>query len=175
MQLSIVVRQLRTLQPKAPILGPYPRTNATAKQDAMTRGVDGIIFKPFDPAELDEVLLKYFDDIDLVSLDDNVVQIRAFRGTEDRLDRYLQRVQSAIEEAIGKVSEACFDDAVIDLTSLPIRADRLPRILLAAEARCKKMRVRLVLVGPDEAKKLAQTYSETAVVPFFATVKEAIA
>jgi two-component system cell cycle response regulator len=170
---TVLMRQIRTLQPQAACLALALRGPADAEATAREAGFDGALFKPFDQSALEDMVGQYFSNQELVTLDDDLLSVSPYTGRQDRVDRYYQRVGGVIDKMMEQVAAACFDRAIVDLTQVPTRADRTPKLVVALDGKAKQMGLQLRLIGTDETKKVLTAFSDTAQVPFYATVNEA--
>lgn len=170
---ATLIGQLRLLQPHAAFLSLTLRTSNDAEKEAKSQGLDGVMYKPFDRNLLEDFLLKFFDNQDLVIADDNLVKVSAFAGTEDRLDRYFQRVSNLIPPLLDKLAAACFEQVIIDITQIPLRPDLVPRLVIGVGDHSKKMGLELRLVGNPGGASLLKSFTETGTIPFYPTVAEA--
>ena len=170
---AALTSQLRVLQPTAAFLALYMRNFENPAKDAREQGFDGCLVKPFDPAQVNEFLAQYYDAQDLLILEDNVLSVTSFPDAKDRRAHYVARVMTLTNEAIDKVAAACYEDVVMDLTTPP-PTETLPKILIAAQKRTQEVGLDLRVVGSDTVTKALSSLSETADIPVFATVKEAI-
>jgi two-component system cell cycle response regulator len=170
---ATLVGQLRLLQPHAAFLSLTLRTANDAEKEAKAQGLDGVMYKPFDRNLIEDFLLKFFDNQDLVVADDNLVKVSAFAGTEDRLDRYFQRVGSLIPPLLDKLAAACFDQVIVDISQVPLRPDLVPRLVIGVGDHSKKMGLELRLVGNPGGATLLKNFTETGAIPFYPSVAEA--
>ena len=170
---TVLMRQIRTLQPQAACLALALRGPGDVESSAREAGFDGVMFKPFDPSSLEDVVGQYFSNQELVTLDDELLSVSGFTGRQDRMDRYFQRVSGVIDKMMEQIAAACFERAIVDLSQVPPRADRTPKLVVALDGKAKQMGLQLRLIGTDETKKVLTAFSDTAQVPFYATVNEA--
>jgi two-component system cell cycle response regulator len=170
---TVLLRQIRTLQPQAACLALALRAGEHVEQGAREAGFDGVLFKPFDPTSIEDLVTQYFNNQELVTVENELLTVTAYQGRQDRLDRYYQRLAPAIEKLIEQVASACFDQAIVDLSQTPVRTDRTPRLVVALEGKAKAMGIELRLVGSVETRKVLAGFSDTEKVPFFASVAEA--
>lgn len=172
---AALVGQLRSLQPHAAFLSLALKTMKNAEEDARKQGFDGVVYKPFDPSAIEDFLLQYFDNQDLVTLEDNVIKLGRFAGRDDRLDRYFQRARKLCEDSVGKLAAACFEDAIVDLTHLPPRMDRVPSLVLSIIKNSQDMGLAVKLVAPAEIKSILASFADTNSVPCYSALSEAVA
>ena len=169
----VLMAQLRMLQGHAAVLALALRTGNDAEKEAKQQGFDGVMLKPFDKDSIEDFLLRYFDNQELLSAEDNIMKVGSFTGKEDRLDRYFSRVSSLIFGALEKVAAACFEQAILDISKMPQQPDRMPRLILDIDARTRKAGMQLRVVGSPELATLLTSFTDTAAVPFFASVDQA--
>lgn len=167
--------QLRALQPHAVVVALALRTANDAAAEAKGHGFADIVFKPFEAAAVDEFLAKHFEVDDALTVDGNALTCVAFTGKEEKLDRYFTRLKTSFREALEKLASACHEDAIVDLTAIPIRGDRIARLMIEAEKEATKLGIALRLVGNAEVKRALSAVVETAALPFFPSRAEAAA
>jgi two-component system cell cycle response regulator len=168
-----LMRQIRVLQARAAVLALYVRTNANVTDEAKKAGFDGVLFKPFDIGAVEDFLLQYFNSQDLVTKDDNVVKISAFKGRENRLDGYFNDVTGTLTKISEEVAAACYAEIILDISQVPPASDRLVRLVIDLKGRTAKMGLQLRLVGSTAVASTLKNYSDTADVPLFTTIDEA--
>jgi DNA-binding response OmpR family regulator/anti-anti-sigma regulatory factor len=169
-----LMRQVRALQPKAVVLALYVRTSNNVLEVAKTNGFDGVLMKPFDVGAVEDFLLQYFNSQDLVSKDDNVLKVSKFKGRENRLDSYFVEVVSNVTKYSEEIAAACYGEMVLDLSAVPPNAEKVARMMLDLNTRISKMGIEIRLVGSPEIAKTLKQYTETAQMPLYASVDEAL-
>ncbi|HEY0477446.1 MAG TPA: response regulator [Kofleriaceae bacterium] len=167
-----LMNQLRALQPHAVMVALALRSAGDAG-DVKSQGFNDVVYKPFEPAAVDDFLSKHFEVDDVLSVDGNVLQCAAFSGKEDKLDRYFSRLRTLCHESFEKLASACYDDTILDLSSVPLRNDKIVRLLMDSEKEAKKLGIALRLVGTPEIKRVLSAVMETAAMPFYATRADA--
>jgi CheY-like chemotaxis protein len=170
-----LMRQCRLLQPHAAVLALALRTNETIQAEAKELGFDGVLFKPFNPEGVEDFLMRYFDNQDIIAEDGNVVKVVPFKGREGRLPGYFIQLGSLVGKSTQKVAEACFGELILDVTGLPLILDKVARLVMDTRERAGKMGVELRLVGSPELAKTLKQVVDTADVPVFGSVAEAAA
>lgn len=170
---GVLARQLKLLQPHAAVLAMPLRSANDVMGELKEEGFDDVLFKPFTQDIVDDFLLKYFDNQEILVCEDNILKVGRFAGKDDRLEHYLNRLNDLFLEAIKKVASACYDDVIVDLTNAPARQERLPRVLVAFAENAKSAGLELKLVGTAETTKILSAFTETKSVPLFGTVQEA--
>jgi len=167
-----LVSQLRSLQPHAGVIALGLR-GSDAKERSVADGFDGVLHKPFDQAELDEVVQQYFDNQELVARDDNVLSISAFVGKDDRQERYFERVLGLVTKQLDDIAAACFDEVVVDVSKAPLRPDRLPKFIGAIASSAGGLGLELRLVAGPDMRKLLSSFADTHAVRAYSEVTEA--
>lgn len=170
---AALMNQLRTLQQHAAFLALALRTANDVQKEQQALGFDDVIFKPFDKDSIDDFLIRYFNDQELVVVDENLVKIGGFTGKEDRLEKYFGRVTKLLEENIEKLAAACFDEVIVDLSASPIKPDRTPRLVLDIKKEASKRGVDVKLVAGAEVAVLLKKFDETAKLVICPSVNEA--
>jgi two-component system cell cycle response regulator len=167
-----LMNQLRALQPHAVMVALALRSAGDAG-DVKGQGFNDVVYKPFEPAAVDDFLSKHFEVDDVLSVDGNVLACAAFSGKEDKLDRYFTRLRTLCHESLEKLASACYDDTIFDLSAVPLRNDKIVRLLMDSDKEAKKLGIALRLVGTPEIKKVLGAVMETAAMPFYASRAEA--
>jgi DNA-binding response OmpR family regulator len=166
-------RSLRLLQPNAAFGLLALRTTNNIRSEAQQMGFDTVLFKPFTGEGVDELVLRYFDNRDLVSKEDNVLRVEAFKGKEDRLPGYFSRITALCAKTVEDIAAACFAEVVFDATRLPVTPNKTAQLVAEVGQQAKRMGVELRLVGPPELTTALTQYAETKDVPVFSTVAAA--
>jgi two-component system, cell cycle response regulator len=170
---AALMNQLRTLQQHAAFLALPLRTTNDVQKEMQALGFDDVIFKPFDKDSIDDFLIRYFNDQELVVADENLVKVGPFSGKEDRIDKYFLRVTRLLEENIEKLAAACFDEVIVDLTSSPVKSDKTPRLVLDIKREANKRGIEVKLVAGAEVSGLLKKFDETAKLVISPTINEA--
>jgi DNA-binding response OmpR family regulator len=170
---AALMNQLRSLQQHAAFLALPLRTTNDVQKEQQALGFDDIIFKPFDKDSIDDFLIRYFNDQELVVAEENLVKVGAFTGKEDRIDKYFLRVTRLLEENIEKLAAACFDEVIVDLTTAPVKSDKTPRLVLDIKREANKRGIEVKLVAGAEVSGLLKKFDETAKLVISPTINEA--
>jgi DNA-binding response OmpR family regulator len=168
-----LTQQLRVLQPTAAFIALHMKNAENPGKDAQDNGFDGFLIKPFDDGQVNDFLSQYYDAQDLVTLEDNVMSLTSFPANKDRLGKTVSRIMKLSQEYIEKCAAACYEDVIMDLTSTPPE-ETLPKILLHAQKNCEKVGLNLRVVGNDTVGQTLSGLQETATIPVYGSVKEAI-
>lgn len=170
-----LVKQLKLFQPHAAILALTLRTTNNLTEEVRSAGFDGHLFKPFDQGGIEEFLLRYFDNQEMVTREDSVLHVAPFKGREQRMPGYFIQVSAVAGKAVEEIAAACYGEVVLDIGQVPAVPEKVTRLVLDLRERCTKMGLELRLVGTAEVAKALRQLSDTADVPFFATVPLALA
>ena len=168
-----LMNQLRALQPHAAFVALVLRTSTDPRAEITAQGFSDYLFKPFDAEASSELLNKYFDHANVLEVDGNVMAATAFVGKEDKIERYYAKLKTALKEATEKLAAACFDEAIFDMRTMPLRGERTIRLLIEGEKDARKFGVQLRLVGNGEVSALLSKVVETAELPFFESLDHA--
>jgi len=122
---SVLMNQLRVLQPHATFLALALRSVNKVQNEMKELGFDDVLFKPFMPEAIDDLLARYFDNQELLIKEDNVLKVAAFTGRAERMERYYTRVSELLSQisrtattcrevvaAVAAVATAVHDEAV---------------------------------------------------------------
>jgi two-component system cell cycle response regulator len=168
-----LMNQLRALQPHAVMVALALRSAGEAAADVKGQGFSDVLYKPFEAAAVEDFLSKHFEVDDVLSIDGNVLACAAFSGKEDKLDRYFNRLRTLCHESLEKLASACYDDTIFDLSAIPLRNDKIVRLLMDSDKEAKKLGIAMRLVGTPEVKKVLGAVMETSTMPFFASRNDA--
>lgn len=168
-----LMNQMRALQPHAAFVALTLRAANDPRAELTSAGFADYLFKPFEPDAILELLGRFFDTGNLLEIDGCVMSPVAFEGKEDKLERYYHRLRAAIKEATEKLAAACYDDAILDMRSMPLRADKTIRMIIDVEKDARRLGLQLKLVGGAEAGALMRRVTDTADLPFFDSLEAA--
>jgi DNA-binding response OmpR family regulator len=170
---AALMNQLRTLQQHAAFLALALRTTNDIQKEYQALGFDDVIFKPFDKDSIEDFLIRFFNDQELVIAEDNLLRVGAFAGKDDRIDKYFGRVSKLLEEQIEKIAAACHDQVIVDLTNSPLKPDRTPRLVVDLKKEAQKRGIELRLVAGADHSALLKKFDETAKMTVCTTITEA--
>jgi DNA-binding response OmpR family regulator len=170
---SSLMRQLRVMQPQAAFVTLSLRSVAKAQDEAREAGFVGVIYKPFDQAALEEFLLRYFDNQELISTTDNVISITAFKGRENRLPGYFVQITTLVSKAVEEIAAACFGEVIVDISQMPLLPEKTARMVMQLSERIRKVGLEFRLVGSSEVSSNLKQVVETSDLPVYASVDEA--
>jgi DNA-binding response OmpR family regulator len=168
-----LMNQLRALQSNAMFLALMLRTAGDAESEVKGQGYDGHLFKPFDAMSIEDLLVRFFDDQELMTLTDNVLSALPYVGKDERLDKYFSLIQEVTRSELEKVAAACHDEVIVDLTQAPLRADKMTRYLIDLRKQVVRVGIGLRVVGTPELRKLTKEFTDTSDIPFFASIGDA--
>jgi DNA-binding response OmpR family regulator len=170
---SVLMNQLRVLQPHAAFLALALRSVNKVQAEMKELGFDDVLFKPFQPESIDDLVLRYFDNQELLVKEDNVLKVSAFQGRAERMEKYYARVSEMLTSGIETVAAACFDEFIVDVSAMPRDPQRTAQLITAVDEAGKKFGLELRLVGPDEVAKLLKSFAETSGMAVFTSVEAA--
>jgi two-component system cell cycle response regulator len=170
---SVLMNQLRVLQPHAAFLALALRSVNKVQNEMKELGFDDVLFKPFQPEAIDDLLARYFDNQELLIKEDNVLRVAAFQGRPERMEKYYTRVAELLNGGIETVAAACFDEFIVDVSAMPRDPQRTAQLITAVEGQGKKYGMELRLVGPEEVAKLLKSFAETSGMAVFTSIDEA--
>lgn len=170
---AALMNQLRTLQQHAAFLALALRSTNDVHKEMQALGFDDVVFKPFDKDSLDDFLIRYFNDQELVVTEENVIKVGAFTGKEDRIEKYFGRVTGLLSETIEKLAAACFDETIIDISAAPLKSDRTPRLVIDIKKEALKRGIAVKIVAGAEVQALLKKFDETAKLNVAHSINEA--
>jgi DNA-binding response OmpR family regulator len=173
--LPSVTKQLRLLQAKATLVALALRTSNNVTVEMRTQGFDDVLLKPFTSEAVDALVDKCFaENQELVTVTDNFIKLAAFTGREDKLEHYFQKLLGKCKEVVGKLAEACFDNAVLDASSMPLAQPLRAGQFMAELAKVSiDAGVSLRVVGSTELATVVSRFEEAKEIKLFHTVEEA--
>jgi two-component system cell cycle response regulator len=168
-----LMRQLRVIQPQAAFVSLSLRSVAKAQDEAREAGFVSVVFKPFDPTALEELLLRYFDNQELISIHENVISISAFKGRENRLPGYFVQVTNLAAKAVDDIAAACFAEVIVDISQIPLLPEKTGRMVLQLSERSRKVGLEIRLVGSAELLNNLKQLVETSDFPVYPSIAKA--
>ncbi|NVB77754.1 MAG: response regulator [Kofleriaceae bacterium] len=164
-----LMNQIRILQPHAVMVALALRSTNDILSEVRSQGFADLLFKPFETGVIDEFLSKFFEVNDVLTVDGNTLTCAAFEGTDERIERYYARTRTLSRECLEKLASACYEDAIVDLSKIPLNSDKLVRLLIDMDKEAKRFGITLRFVGGAAVKKIATSVADTAAMPFFDT------
>jgi CheY-like chemotaxis protein len=172
-----LMNQLRSLQPNAKFHALMLRTENDVQKELKSQGFLGVLFKPFDSDSIDDFVIMNFDSAEVLTAKEHVLTVASFPGNPERLGRYLDRFYSRLSDMfkseLVKLAEACFETAILDVTTMPLRADKIPRLVSELATESQRVGLKLRLVGTPDFSKLLTGFADTAKLKVFQSVGEA--
>lgn len=165
-------RDLRILQPTAAFVALVMRTAPNPEDFVNTKGFDGFLVKPFDGAQVAEFLGAYFESLDVLIIEKNILKPAPYEGPADGQEAFYKRLLTVAQEALGDAAAACYEDVILDLEQVPA-SQRLQKLLVKMAERSAEVGLELRVVGNGEVDKLMKQLVETAGVGVFETLGEA--
>jgi two-component system, cell cycle response regulator len=168
-----LMRQMRLVQPRASFVLLALRAAGDVQAEAKAQGFDGAMFKPFNEEGIEDFLLRFFDNQELVTLTENTMRMAAFKGKENRMPNYFAQVATLAGKNLDDLAAACFGEAVMDISLLPPVNEKVVRLVMDLAEHAKRVGVELRLVAGSELGKILSTFEETASLGLFQSVPEA--
>lgn len=165
-------RDLKILQPTAAFVALVLRTEGSPEVYVEQKGFDSYLVKPFDGVQVSEFLGAYFESLDVLTVEQNVLKPGGYSGPADGLEAFFKRLGQATQEALDDAAAACYEDVIIDFEDIPSSA-RVQRMLVKLAERCAEVGIELRVVGDEELDKLLKQLVETASIGVFPTLEEA--
>jgi CheY-like chemotaxis protein len=173
--LPSVTKQLRLLQAKALLVALALRSSNNVTVEMRTQGFDDVLLKPFTNEVVDALVDKCFaDNQELLTVTENLIKLAGFTGREDKLEHYFQKLAGKCKEVVAKLAEACFDNAVLDASSLPLAQPLRAGQFMAELAKISSdAGVGMRVVGSSELATVVSRFEEAKEIKLFQTVEEA--
>jgi DNA-binding response OmpR family regulator len=173
--LSSLTKQLRLLQSKVTLVALALRTANNITGEMRAQGFDEVLLKPFSNEAVEALVEKCFvENLELLTVQENFVRISGFRGREDKLEHYFQKLSVKLKDVLSKLAEACFDSAVLDATELPLAQPLRAGQFMAEVAKASTdAGVSLRVVGSADLATVVSRFEEAKTVKLFQTVEEA--
>jgi DNA-binding response OmpR family regulator len=170
-----LVKQLRLLQPGAGIWGMALRSANNVAKEMRDFGFDDAMLKPFTQEAIDTLIEQYtVKNENLLLVKEDLIQIAPFAGKEDRLERYFTKLVADVKSVVQKLGEACFENALIDATNLPLQQPaRVAQFLVDTFKTATDLGIAVKVVASPEFPKALRGFQETKDLHCFATVEEA--
>jgi two-component system cell cycle response regulator len=172
---SALIKQLRLLQPNAGIWGMALRSANNVAKEMRDFGFDDALMKPFTQDSIDAFIETYAakNETTYVATED-LIQIMAFTGKEERLERYFAKLSADVKGVVQKLGEACFEIAVVDATQLTlVQPSRVAQFLVDTFKVSTDLGISLKVVGSPELPKAMRGFQETKDLHCFTSVDEA--
>jgi CheY-like chemotaxis protein len=165
--------QLRALQPDAAFVALAMRNMPDASRIAKQIGFNSVIYKPFDPTQIEDFLGSYFASQELLSVEDNVITVEEFKGSKERYQSFFARLTKLLKEALDNAAAACFDNVVLDTLKAPSSPDHLVKLIVFAVQHASSYGMGMRLVTDNETAKMLQGIAETAKLGTYESAEEA--
>jgi DNA-binding response OmpR family regulator len=172
---AALVKQFRLLQPNAGIWGMALRSGNNVSKEMRDAGFDEALLKPFAQDAIDSLIEQYSvkNEAFLVVKDD-LIQVTAFAGKEDKLERYFSKLTADVKGVVQKLGEACFEKMVLDATNLPlIQPARVAQFLVDTFKTAQELGISVRLVASDELPRAMRGFQETKDVHCFSSIEQA--
>jgi two-component system, cell cycle response regulator len=173
--LPSVTKQIRLLQAKAHLVALALRSANNVTAEMRAQGFDDVLLKPFTNEAVDALVDKCFaDNQELVTVNENFIKLAGFTGREDKLEHYFQKLAGKCKEIVPKLAAACFDNAVLDASSLPLAQPLRAGQFMAELAKVSTdAGLGLRVVGSGDLATVVSRFEEAKEIKLFHTVEEA--
>jgi two-component system cell cycle response regulator len=170
-----LVKQLRLLQPGAGIWGMALRSANNVAKEMRDLGFDDALLKPFTQDSIDALIEQYTAKNEtLFVAKEDLIELTQFLGKEDKLERYFSKLTTDVKTVVQKLGEACFEDAVIDATHIPLQQPaRVAQFLVDTFKVASDLGISVKVVASPELPKAMSGFQETKDLHCFATVEQA--
>jgi DNA-binding response OmpR family regulator len=172
---AALVKQLRLLQPEAGIWGMALRSASNVTKEMRDLGYDDALLKPFSQEALNALIEQYaIKNEKLFSASEDLIRILAYLGKEERLDRYFAKLTTDVKHVVEKLGEACFENALLDVTHLVIiQPQRVAMFLSEILKTAADLGLALKVVGSSDLPKLLGGFEETKDLHCYTSIEEA--
>jgi len=170
-----VVKQLRLLQPGAGIWGMALRSANNVAKEMRDLGFDDALLKPFTQDSIDALIEQYTskNETFFVAKED-LIALTQFLGKEDKLERYFTKLSADVKTVVQKLGEACFENAVIDVTHVPLmQPARVAQFLVDTFKVATELGISVKVVGSPELTRAMSGFQETKDLHCFTSVEQA--
>jgi len=170
-----LVKQLRLLQPGAGIWGMALRSANNVAKEMRDLGFDDALLKPFTQDAIDALIEQYTSKNEtLFVAKEDLIELTQFLGKEDKLERYFTKLSADVKLVVQKLGEACFENAVIDATHIPLQQPaRVAQFLVDTFKVASELGISVKVVGSPELPKAMSGFQETKDLHCFTTVEQA--
>jgi DNA-binding response OmpR family regulator len=118
-----MVAQMQVLQKEAAVVA-IAKAKDGADERSVARGTaelgfDDVLLRPFQQASVNLLCEHYCAPwSELVRIEEDIIRVSRLRCRPDQRERYLGALGSGLEAALAPLSEACYDQAFVDLTGI---------------------------------------------------------
>jgi two-component system cell cycle response regulator len=170
-----VVKQLRLLQPGAGIWGMALRSANNVAKEMRDLGFDDALLKPFTQDSIDALIEQYTAKNEtLFVAKEDLIALTQFLGKEDKLERYFTKLSADVKTVVQKLGEACFENAVIDATHVPLmQPARVAQFLVDTFKVASELGISVKVVGSPELPRAMSGFQETKDLRCFTSVEQA--
>jgi len=172
---AALVKQLRLLQPAAGIWGMALRSANNVAKEMRDLGFYDALLKPFTQDSVDALIEQYTaKNENLFVAKEDLIELTPFLGKEDKLERYFTKLSADVKSVVQKLGEACFENAVIDATNVPLmQPARVAQFLVDIFKVATELGLAVKVVGSPELPKAMSGFQETKDLHCFTSVDEA--
>jgi two-component system, cell cycle response regulator len=172
---AALVKQLRLLQPGAGIWGMALRSANNVAKEMRDFGFDDALLKPFTQESIDALIEQYANKSDTTFVvKDDLIEIAAFPGKEDKLERYFSKLTADVKSVVQKLGEACFERTVIDASRITLlQPSRVAQFLVDTFKTASDLGIAVKVVGSGELTAALRGFQETKDLRCYSSVADA--
>jgi CheY-like chemotaxis protein len=170
---GMLLRQISLFQTTAAFVAMGLKTSANLLEDARTLGFDGVLNKPFEPAKVGDLIDRYFEAKEKITVEENIVTIGVPPGGTDRLAAFYYRVCNDMPRRLEGVAEACYDNVIINAGELRGTRKNVVEVLVKLKEAAANLGLELSLVVSSEVVGFSKEFVETRNLRMFGSLEEA--
>jgi CheY-like chemotaxis protein len=170
---GMLLRQISLFQGNATFFAMGLKTAANLVEDARTLGFDGVLTKPFESSKVVDLVDRYFDTKDKISVDENIVKIAGAPPGSDRLAAFFYRICNDIPNRLELVAEACYTEVIIDAQEVRGNRKSVIEVLVKLRQASVNLGLELYLVVSQEVVGYSKEFVETRSLSMYPSVEEA--
>ncbi len=170
---STLAGQLKLLQPHAAVLALALRSTNSAARELKAQGFEEVVWKPFTQDSIEDFTLQYFDNQEILVIEDNLLRLKPFIGKPERMERYCLRLAQMVPQLMTKVASACYETLIVDVNQVPMLVERVPKLLTTICKQAEEIGLTVTLVGAEGLQRVLAGFDETKGIRCFKSVPEA--
>jgi len=170
---KVLTGQVRVVQPHATMVALAVRSPTRPAVDWKERGFADFIEKPFAAENIEDFMMRHFDQQDILTIENDVMHAGKCTGKGERVERYFRRLDKMISDAMDNMAAACYEEIILDLEHAPRDVTSVVRVLGKALERAAVMRLSLRVSGPVEIQSVLAGFKETEKVTVFESIAAA--
>lgn len=170
---GMLLRQLSLFQTSASFIALGLRTSASLLEDARTLGFDGSLNKPFESAKVADLVDRYFETKDKITIEGNMITIATPPQGADRLTAFYYRICGEVPKSLEHIAEACYSEVIINAPDMRGTRKNIIEVLVKLRDATAVLGLELFLVVPPEVVGYSKEIVETRGLRMFGTIDEA--